>query len=568
MAGFTTPVFPNSHSDPEQGIFKFLASDPCSLVRLSCVNRAAWTVLSEFYFEQLFIAQYPLLAKTEELFSYCRTYNCDDFPAYRWKFSCWMMGTENPAFGPEFLQKTASSLKGHLISQKAALESKRCEIKKELQHVYGLGGEDPDPDSLLGEAREAQQQSCFNLENMCRSSGIDPEESAILTELDNEIDSILEPIVDMINDPFIGAVRASPGMSFQTAKRIFGTLLLHKDLHRALLEAKAGRNVLFREVFENHWYMKLLTWSFDPDYLTSVNLSDVFDLNCIDNYSQVALALEQRLKRGGLPVAFMENMRCDLAVRDLGTRHSICSKELRDCENELTSVCCQLEDVDRYNQFFLHINVCFAKHHKILFYSGEFEVLREILNRLWSSEMSEGGPDRLWNFEAPEGGLARLWSFEVPPREGVLSWGWGPRIGIIKTGNLFFNSYASVCDQDEHFNQSMHIGLDQNLKSIEEYCTPLNELQEKLRGEKQTLLGNLELIELCEPLGSHIPRILLPSAYYGKDGSWTNWNLTFPTAKLLSRVSALIAATARRSTEELLSAHAALGEKISESENK
>jgi hypothetical protein len=137
----TPTIFPGLIVDIEDRILSHMGHQPYSLVALSGTCTLANGKLSNGkYFEALFAAQHPLLAKTDQVFLQLRTY----YPDCCWKAACCLMLKDYTPFKMEFLQRPVSVMAPSFIAQKEPILAKKLTAETKDKQICGSFYQDPD----------------------------------------------------------------------------------------------------------------------------------------------------------------------------------------------------------------------------------------------------------------------------------------------------------------------------------------------------------------------------------------------------------------------------------------
>jgi hypothetical protein len=556
------PIFPNLCRDAELKIFEF--SDAFTLCRFGGANKAASTLLNERFFEQLFAKKYPLLAKTIKLFSY-HTAHGPEFLNYRWRFACCKMESkyvplENPpadnSLKDKFFIQSRDSFLCDLLLQKRQIKNEIAEIYEKNQIVF-CGANNEELDSMLlrkGFQRYREAISCLNEAGRSYDlSFIDPfmddyplrgnpavsradsllSAEAIAERSCIEMDPFLEPIVSAIPDRFFEIARAAwkEGEVFLIAKLILTTMLSDPGLLAALKLAKGGENLVLAEVFKDH---QVLAGCFQGPYKEE-KVGDLFDLKRVNDYLQVANALEKGLKKESLAYALIEAMSCKGRLMDLELDFARCRFELKLCKSRMKSIQMQIENVNYYHSLLLKTEIAFVKHHKSIFYG--------------TPHPADRGTFRFFAEIKPCGKFGFLWEVLAGVYSGDDFIEYKPEYKQMrKQGNEFLNAYASVCNGN--FNESVEIGLDQHFESIKEDLVLLKQIQQELQekvAEKASENARWGL-DHCLDLGlsSYTYRMLFLPEFQDGEGEGESYTSEFRLDFLLFRITALVVAIERR----------------------
>jgi hypothetical protein len=133
-------IFPGLITDIENRILSHMASQPWDLVTLSGTCTFAYGKLcNEKYFGPLFAAQYPLLAKTDQVFLQIRQL----YPQCSWKAACCLMLKGYTPFKIEFLQRPILVITSAIQAQKEQVLAKKLTAEFENHRICGSYYQDP-----------------------------------------------------------------------------------------------------------------------------------------------------------------------------------------------------------------------------------------------------------------------------------------------------------------------------------------------------------------------------------------------------------------------------------------
>lgn len=133
-------IFPGLITDIENRILTHMAPQPWDLVTLSGTCTFAYGKLcNEKYFGPLFAAEYPLLAKTDQVFLQLRQL----YPKCCWKTACCLMLKGYTPFKIEFLERPILVITSAIQSQKEQVLAKKLTAEFENNRICGSYYQDP-----------------------------------------------------------------------------------------------------------------------------------------------------------------------------------------------------------------------------------------------------------------------------------------------------------------------------------------------------------------------------------------------------------------------------------------
>jgi hypothetical protein len=188
-----TPIFPRSSHDAESQIISFL--DDRNLVVLSGVNRSAYHVLSNKFFNQCFADHHPYLAKFDNVFKVLR----DGHPNNCWKVVCCALSERYLRISPSFVREAVPLIREHLISKKMQYE---MEIEKVFDAEKRIACSEGIKSANIKLASEdeivCEHEANLGTEYLVTSSA---EEAFVYLPVLKECSSLIQRVIDKVEEP-------------------------------------------------------------------------------------------------------------------------------------------------------------------------------------------------------------------------------------------------------------------------------------------------------------------------------------------------------------------------------